>query len=339
MEYRKLGNSDINASVLCLGTWQFGDGLNTYQKTDEKTQYEIIQRALDLGINFFDTAEAYNDGESETALGKALKKVNKSRKEYYIATKISPDHLTSEETIRKCCEQSLKNLELEYIDLYQIHWPNHDIDLKTPLKTLKALQKEGKIRHIGISNFGVQDMKKCYQAAKEVGVNIITNQLPYSLLHRAIEYEILDDCVEYGYSIMAYSALAQGILTGKYKTLEDLQSNEGLQATRYFENKEKNRKGCEKDIVKCLEKLFEICDENKVEMADLVLHWSLKQKGITTLIIGASRPDQLDKNFEALSIKLKNEKEIFKLMEEVSEPVKQYLGKNPDLWEDESRYR
>jgi len=294
---------------------------------------------LDLGINFFDTAEAYNDGESESALGTALKKVTKSRQEYYVATKISPDHLGSEKDIRNSCEQSLKNLQLDYVDLYQIHWPNHDVDLKAPLKTLKALQKEGKIRHIGISNFGVKDMKKCHEAAKEVGVDIVTNQLPYSLLHRSIEYDILDDCQKYHFNVLAYSALGQGILTGKYKTLEDLQANEGLQATRYFENKEKNRKGCEKEIVKCLEKLFEICDENKVSMSNLALHWALKQKGITTLIIGASRPDQLDKDVEALSVKLKNEKEIFQTMEKYSEPVKEYLGRNPDLWEDESRYR
>jgi len=272
-----------------------------------------------------------------------LAKTGKKRSDYYIATKINPDHLVSEEQIRQSCSQSLQNLGTDYIDLYQIHWPNHNLDLQNPLKTLKALQDEGKIRAIGVSNFGVLDSTDLFAAASAVGCRVIANQLPYSLLTRAIEYGIIDKCLEYHLSILAYSPLAQGLLSGKYKTLEDCLKNAGLSRSRLFlpnrsSKSRHNDPGCEKELIEFLKKMDAVCGEMKASMAHLALYWLLKQKGISTIIVGASRPDQLESNVKALQV---NEEQVLNTLNQISEPVKLALGSNPDLWDSgaKSRYR
>eukprot|EP00026_Physarum_polycephalum_P011700 Phypoly_transcript_11941.p1 GENE.Phypoly_transcript_11941~~Phypoly_transcript_11941.p1 ORF type:complete len:218 (+),score=33.25 Phypoly_transcript_11941:90-743(+) len=190
MQQREIGG--LRVPVLTLGTWNFGDPTGTYTKQSEEVEDAIVKAALDAGINAFDTAEGYGNGVSEQALGRALAKSGKSRHEYLIFSKINPDNLASADLIETALSRSLKNLNTPYLDLYQIHWPNHKIDIKPALQTLDKLKKEGKIKAIGVSNFGPIDTSDALAS----GVEIATNQLPYSLVNRAIEFGIQQNSSE-----------------------------------------------------------------------------------------------------------------------------------------------
>ena len=156
-------------------------------KRQEKDSVDTIRAAVDAGINMFDTAEFYNDGVAEKVLGKGLAGL---RAKVLVATKAWPENLTADKLIR-ACEGSLKRLKTDYIDLYQIHWPNRDVPLEETFGAMEKLKQDGKIRFVGVSNFGVRDLTDALDCAE-----VVTDQLVYSLLFRAIEYEILDKCRE-----------------------------------------------------------------------------------------------------------------------------------------------
>ena len=185
MEYRKLGQTDIDVSVIGLGCWPFAGGAYWGEQDDEDS-IATVRAALDAGINFFDTAEGYGRGYSEQVLGRGLQG---RRHEAVIATKVSASHLSAEEVAR-ACEQSLTNLQTDYIDLYQIHWPNWQIPLSETVEALGLLRQGGKIRAIGVSNFAVRDQSDMLALS-----DCATNQLPYSLLWRVIEDDIQPLCV------------------------------------------------------------------------------------------------------------------------------------------------
>jgi len=321
---------------ITLGTWNFGDTTGTYAKQSDEVEDAIVKAALDAGINAFDTAEAYANGVSERALGRALRKSGKARNEYLLLSKISPDNIVTPELIEASLNRTLANLNTPYLDLYQIHWPNHSIDIKPALQVLAKFQKEGKIKAIGVSNFGPIDMGDAISS----GVTITTNQLPYSLFNRAIEFEIITQATDSKVGILAYSPLAQGLLSGKYKKPEDC--HDGLSRSRYFHKSRSPKcrhteEGCEKELFEALATIQSIADKLNVSPSELAIAWLLKQPGVTSAVVGASKPEHIAQNVKALSINITDE--INEQLKAVTEPIKKALGSNPDMWAAQSRYR
>lgn len=329
MEYRKLGKTDITVSTIALGCWAFAGDM-TWGPQDEAESIATVRAALDRGINFFDTAEGYGGGDSEAVLGRALAG---RRHEAVIATKVSRSHLSSRE-VQRACERSLQHLQTDYVDLYQVHWPSRTVPLGETLEALVKLQEQGKVRAIGACNFGVNDLSNLLEIER-VG----TNQLPYSLLWRAIEYHIRQKCINEGIGILCYSPLVQGLLTGKFSSPDEVP--QGRARTRLFSSNRPQARhgeaGQEAETFAALDKIRRICSRINQPMAKVALAWLIHQPGVTAVIAGARTPDQIEQTTLAADLELSPE-----LVDELSaatELLKQKLGPNPDLWQSESRFR
>lgn len=329
MRYCRLGQTDISVSVVAMGCWALA-GDQTWGPQVEADSKATIRAALDTGVNFFDTAEGYGDGASEIVLGRALAG---RRHEAVIATKVSRAHLSSDE-VQQACEGSLRRLQTDYIDLYQIHWPSRTVPLDETMEALEKLREQGKVRAIGVCNFGLQDLSHLLTVGWAE-----TNQLPYSLLWRAIEYEIRQKCVDEGIGILCYSPLAQGLLTGKFSSPDEVP--EGRARTRYFSKDRPQTRhgeaGCEAEVFTAIEQIRRICDGIGRPMAAVALAWLLHQPGVTSVIAGARRPDQIRQTAQAADPELSPE--TLAALAEATEGVKRKMGPNPDLWQSESRLR
>ena len=329
MKYRKLGSTDIDISRIVMGCWAIGGGY-TWGAQDEKDSIDTIRAAIDVGINMFDTAEFYNDGVSEEVLGKGL---SGQRDNVLIATKVWPDNLSADK-LAQACEGSLKRLKTDYIDLYQIHWPNWEVPLEETMSAMEKLKQAGKIRFIGVSNFGVQDLTEAIGCA-----DVVSDQLVYSLLFRAIEYEILEKCQELEVGVLAYSPLAQGLLTGKFQGPDEVDDERAR--VRWFS---KNRAGtvhdsdgCEKEAFEAVANIKSICSEIGQPMANVALTWVMQQPGITAVLAGARQPDQILNNARAVDLELTDD--ISNRLNDATEEVKQKIGSNADPWRTASRIR
>ena len=329
MEYRKRGKTDISVSVVAMGCWSLVGG-QYWGSQEEAESLATIRAALDAGVNFFDTAEAYGDGVSESVLGKALAG---RRHEVVIASKASPSHLSSTE-IGRACEGSLRRLNTDYIDLYQIHWPNPDVPVGETAEALDKLKRQGKVRAIGVSNFGVNDLSDVLANGE-----CQTNQLPYNLLWRAIEYEIMGACKERNVGILAYSPFAQGLLTGKFRTAGEVP--EGRARTRHFSKDRPftrhNENGHEGEVFTAIEGIRRICEEIQQPMARVALAWVLRQPGIVSVLAGARRPDQIDQSAQAADLELPSH--VIDELNEATDDLKLNMGPNPDMWQSKSRFR
>ncbi len=327
MKYTKLGGTDIEISVIGLGCWALGGG-PTWGTQDEADSIAAIHAAIDLGINFFDTAEGYNGGNSERILGKALAG---RRHTVRIASKVSAKNLAKKELIRSC-EESLKRLQTDYIDLYQIHWPNRNIPLDETIAALNCLHSDGKIGSIGLCNFGKSDLKEICSK-----IHPVANQLPYNLLWRAIEFEIIQACRESDVGILCYSPLSQGLLTGKYLSIEDVQ--EERKRTRHFSmhrpNTRHNEDGFERTTFEVIKRIIGICNRIDEPMGKVALSWVLHQTGVSAVLAGARNPDQFMKNVQACQ--LDGGDEIIEELSAVTEGLKKAIGSNADMWQSESR--
>lgn len=215
MKYRKLGSSNLEVSVVALGCMTF-TGDSNWGPQAEKDSIETVRAAYDAGITLYDTAEGYADGLTERILGKAL---GADRSRVLIASKVSASNLTRDKLIQSC-EASLKRLGTDYLDLYQIHWPSREIPMEETMEAMLRLKEQGKIREIGVSNYGTLDLDTVlpYNA-------VVSNQLAYNMLFRGIEYSVLPKCSANGIGVLTYSSLAQGLLSGKYKTADDFPSD------------------------------------------------------------------------------------------------------------------
>lgn len=329
MDYRNLGGTDISASVVAMGCWAIvGD--STWGEQDEAMSVATIHAALDAGINFFDTAEAYGDGYSETVLGRALAG---RRQAAVIASKVSGPHLAAGD-VQRACEQSLRRLNTDYLDLYQIHWPNPDIPLAETMGVLEELRAAGKVRAIGVCNFGVGDLGDLLAAGSAA-----TNQLPYSLLWRAIEFDIQRQCVEHNIGILCYSPLMQGLLTGKFATADDVP--EGRARTRHFSSDRPQSRhtepGCETETFAAIDRIRAISAEIDAPMSHVALAWLLHQPGVTSVLAGARNPEQIQENVQATALRLRPD--TVDALVAATNDVKQKLGANPDMWVTESRFR
>jgi len=329
MQYRKLGTTDIEVSTVAMGCWAIvGDG--TWGEQDRSDSLATIEAALDAGINFFDTAEGYGAGESEAMLGEVL---SNRRDQVVIATKVSRSHLAAED-LQEACEASLKRLRTDYIDLYQIHWPSREVPIAETMQALERLKSQGKIRAIGVSNFGPQDLADLLAVGR-----CETNQLAYNLLFRAIEFEIQPKCVENDIGILCYSPIAQGLLTGKFSSADEVP--EGRARTRHFsKNRPQTRHGedgCEAETFEAIRKIRRISQQIGEPMGRVALAWLLHQPAVVSVLAGARRPEQVRENARAAQLKLSPD--VLRQLSEATEPVKAKLGPNPDMWQSEPRMR
>lgn len=329
MDYRKLGRSDLDVSTICMGCWAIAGG-RTWGPQDESDAIEALKTAVDVGVNFFDTAEAYGSGRSEQLIGRAFQDM---RDEVIIATKVSSSHLRPKD-LRAACEGSLKNLGTDYIDVYYIHWPNWDVPLADTVGEMRRLKEEGKIRYIGCSNFGPRDLQTVLDLH-----HVEVDQVAYSLLFRAVEFELRPVCIEHDVSIAPYSPLMHGILTGKFETMEGIP--DGRARTRHFSSERPMTRhggpGAPEATAEALQEIRRVCDEAGLDMAKVALAWLLRQPGVTTVIAGARNPEQIRANARAAELALPDD--VVDALTAATEPLKRELGPNLDMWEPASNSR
>ena len=289
MEYRKLGSSNIEVSAICMGCWTIAGGA-MWGPQVEAEAILTLHTAVDEGITLFDSAEGYGAGRSEELIGKAFKKM---RDKVIVASKVSQNNLHPQD-LRRSCENSLKNLDMDYLDIYYIHWPNWDIPFAETMGELERLKQEGKIRHVGLSNFGKRDLPEMLQVGRcEI------NQLPYNLLFRAIEYEIIPACLDNQVSVACYSPLLHGVLVDKYPVIADVPENRGR--TRHFSSETHKQTrhggpGAEAETQQALDGIRQICDDAGMPMVQVALAWLLTRPGVATVIAGAGNPAQITAN-------------------------------------------
>jgi aryl-alcohol dehydrogenase-like predicted oxidoreductase len=313
MEYRKLGDSDLEISVIGFGAWGIG-GAPFWSTEGDHPSCKAILKAVDLGVNFFDTAPVYGFGHSEELLGKTLKPV---RDKVILATKCglvwdkeqlgSIAKNASRTSILNEVEQSLRRLQTDVIDLYQVHWPDVNTPQAETMETLLEIQAQGKIRHIGVSNYSVEQMQECLQVG-----NLVSLQPEYSLLERSIEKETVSFCTRNQIGIIAYSPLSSGVLTGKYDKstrFKDWRSK-GIIGT--FEGE-----GYENNIDK-VDRLKELAETDGKTCAQMAINWVTSKPGLTTALVGVKNESQMEENLRSVGWELSGDQkekieEIFKV--------------------------
>ena len=303
MEYRSLGRTGVKVSELCLGCMMFGG------RTGEEDSFAIIDRAIDAGVNFLDTADVYNRGASEEVVGKALRR-NGKRDSIVLATKV---HMVMDENdpnaggnhrrhIIEGCEASLRRLGVDHVDLYQIHRPSSEVPIDETLRALDDLIRAGKVRYVGTSTFAAWQLVEALWVAKELGLNrFVTEQPPYHLLDRRIERELVPFAQTYGVALLPWSPLAGGFLTGKYDHDESLSPED----SRYgLEPRRMGRNHFTESAFDVLEAVQAIATEKGCTPAQVALAWSKDGPGVTSAIIGPRTVQQLEDNLGAAGVSL-----------------------------------
>ena len=315
MKYRKIGETNFELSAITVGTWAAGGWM--WGGTNKKEAVEAIKASYDLGINSIDTAPVYGQGTSEKIVGEAIKGI--PRDKVQIATKYgmrwdlakgdfafsSKDNegkdidiykYAGKESIIKECEDSLRRLGTDYIDLYQIHWPDTTTPIQESMEAVSKLIKDGKVRYAGVCNYDAEQMKEA-----EKYIKLASDQVPYSMLKRDIEEDVVPYCRENNKSILAYSPLERGLLTGKMKP--GYQFNEGDHRAGVHFFKDENIKRTNE----FLQRIKPIADEKGLTLAQLVILWTLEQPGITIALVGARNVQQATQNAKALESNITGE--------------------------------
>jgi aryl-alcohol dehydrogenase-like predicted oxidoreductase len=332
IERRSYGSSGFTLPILGIGCWAYGGDEGDYWGLqDQNDVNDVVSKALDVGINYFDSAEAYNDGRSEEALGQALKG---RRKEAIIGTKVLPVNVEPL-TLRLHCEASLKRLQTDFIDIYMVHWPIVDLSVQEAFAILAKLQAEGKIKSIGVSNFGVHQL----QEALITGTRIEVNQLSYSLLSRGIEIDLMSYCARQGIGILTYSPLAQGLLTGKYRSADEMPPVRTR--TRHFRGdragSRHGEKGAEEETFTAVENIRKISKELQVPMSQVSLAWIMGHSEITCILPGIRNIEQLAENMAGAKLKLSSD--MMARLTKISQPVLDKLGSAPDYYQGRNNSR
>ncbi len=310
LQSRQLGNTDMHITTVGFGAWALGGGdwVYAWGPQDDHESIAAIHHALDLGINWIDTAAGYGLGHSEEVVGQALSGMNERP---YIFTKCSlPWNERGEinsslkrDSIRRECEDSLRRLKIDAIDLYQIHWPRPEADLEEGWATLAELKREGKVRWIGASNYSVAQMRQAEAIAP-----ISSLQPPYSLIRPEVQNEILPFCQEHNIGVIVYSPMYSGLLSGKMtaERIKSMPSDDWRQHDPEFQSPRLEQN------LKLVSTLEEIGNRHGVEPGVVAIAWTLRHPGVTGAIVGARRPSQVDGIFPSTTLKL-SPQEIDKL--------------------------
>lgn len=316
MKYRNVGKSGIKVSEIALGSWM----TNLAGSAQQDIAEEILHLAYEKGVNFFDCADAYSGGEAERFLGRVLKKYPRSS--YVVSSKVffptgpsANDWGLSRKHIMENIDRSLRNLDMDYIDLYYCHRFDPTTPMEETLRCLSDLVTQGKILYYGVSEeWGAARLQKAQQIIKEYHLHPMTTLQPqYNMMDRYIEHEIMDVCEEYGIGITPFSPLAQGLLTGKYKKGQPYP--EGSRATHQAD-KQVNALLTDENLDK-VEKLTKIAEELGTTMPVLALAWILRKSIVSSVITGASKPSQLQTNLAASELEIPQDalEEIEKILD------------------------
>jgi aryl-alcohol dehydrogenase-like predicted oxidoreductase len=315
MEYRKIGHSDLSLSVITFGAWAAGGWM--WGSTDRNDAINAIKAGYDLGVTSIDTAPIYGQGDSEEIVGDAIKGI--SRDKLQLVTKfgmrwdlakgdfgfksknndgkeIDIYKYAGKESVIYECEQSLKRLGTDYIDLYQIHWPDVTTPISETFEAVSRLIEQGKVRYAGVCNYNVAQVKEADQT-----LEIISNQIPFSMVNRGVEEETVPYCIEKNKSILAYSPMERGLLTGKMKPGHQFEAGDHRQGNKFF-----SPESIEKTNA-FLAKIKPLADEKNATLSQLVLRWTVEQPGITIVLAGARNEKQAVQNAEAIHVKLNAE--------------------------------
>ena len=318
MESRVLGKTDIRLSPIIMGTWQTGKSMWT--GIDDTQSANAIRAAMDAGITTFDTAEVYGNGHSERILGQAI---GEKRDQVAILSKVFSNHLKYEQVVN-ACNRSLKNLATDYLDLYQIHWPPGSfgakpVPLEETMLALQDLKKEGKIRAIGVSNFSLDQLK----AISELGP-IESLQPPYSLFWRHVEPDTVAWCRDNRVTILAYSPMAQGLLTGKFGPDHQFDKGDHRSSNRLFQ------KDVYTHVQQALDALRPMAAQKGITLAQLALAWVIAKPNVCA-IAGARNAQQSTENAGAADVSLS--KADLDAMDRISRPVTERIDDNPVQWQ------
>jgi aryl-alcohol dehydrogenase-like predicted oxidoreductase len=315
MEYRKLGESEVEVSAITFGAWAAGGWM--WGGNDDQQAIDAMKAAYDMGMTSIDTAPIYGQGKSEELVGQAIKGI--PRDKVQILTKYgmrwdltkgtfgfnSKDNdgkdievykYAAKESIIKECEDSLKRLGTDYIDLYQIHWPDETTPIAETMEAVLRLQEQGKIRAAGVSNYNVEQMQEA-----EKTIKLASNQVPFSMVKRDIEADVIPYCLENNKGILAYSPMERGLLTGKMKAGQQFGEGDHRAGLKFFKDENIQRTN---DF---LAKIKPIADEKNATLGQLVIRWTINRPGITVALVGARNAEQATQNANAIDIKLSTE--------------------------------
>lgn len=315
MEYRKIGNSDLELSVITFGAWAAGGWM--WGSTDRNDAVNAIKASYDLGVTSIDTAPIYGQGDSEEIVGDAIKGI--SRDKLRVVTKfgmrwdltkgdfgfksknndgaaIDIYKYAGKESVIYECEQSLKRLGTDYIDLYQIHWPDSTTPISETFEAVSRLIEQGKVRYAGVCNYDVAQLKDADQT-----LEIISNQIPFSMVNRSVEEETVPYCIENNKSVLAYSPMERGLLTGKMTADYKFEEGDHRQGNKFF-----SPESIEKTNA-FLTKIKPLADEKNATLSQLVLRWTIERPGITIALVGARNEKQAVQNAKAVNVKLNAE--------------------------------
>jgi aryl-alcohol dehydrogenase-like predicted oxidoreductase len=293
MEYRILSPTGLKVWRISFGTMTFGS------QTDEVTACRMIDRCLEAGINFFDTANIYNQGQAETILGKALRG---RRQNVILATKVrgkmeaAPEETgLSPAAIHKAIDSSLRRLQTDYVDVYYLHQPDYSVPVEETLAAMDALVRAGKVRYPAVSNYAAWQVCEIQWICERKGFRPPSVSQPmYNLLARGIEDEYLPFCKRFGVAVVPYNPLAGGLLTGKH-----LGQSRPLPGTRFDGNQLYLDRYWQEDYIAAVEELLAVAREAGKSLLQLSLEWLLSQPAVDSMILGASRPEQLEENLRA----------------------------------------
>lgn len=317
MEYRTLGNTDLKISAITFGAWAAGGWM--WGGSDTNQAIKAIRDAYEHGVTSIDTAPIYGMGASEKIVGDAIKDIQRDNVQlltkfgmrwdldkgtFYFQSKdndgkeVDIYKYAGKESIKKEVENSLKRLGTDYIDLYQIHWPDVTTPIQETFEAVAELIKEGKVLHAGVCNYNVKQMKEAQKY-----VDVVSNQVPFSMVNRDIEKEVVPYCRTNGISILAYSPMERGLLTGKMKPGQEFDKGDHRADNPYFTDESISKTNS------FLEKIRPLAQEKNASLAQLVLKWTIERPGITIALAGARNSEQSVQNAAAADLKLSS-KEI-----------------------------
>ncbi len=314
MNLKKIGKSNVEVTQIAFGAWAVGGWM--WGGTDYKLSVKTIERAIDIGMTTIDTAPAYGFGLSEKIVGEAIRgKKDKVQiltkyglrwdtdqgKFFFPSTsnegKPARMHrYSSKAAVLNECEESLKRLGVDCIDLYQIHWPDPTTPVEETMEAIDILIRQGKIKASGVCNYSVDEMKTA-----DLTVPLASNQVPYSMVKREIENDVVPYCLKNNIGILAYSPLHRGLLTGKITSGYQFKEGDTRSKLPYFKGENLSK------VNHFLQKIKPIAENRNISLAQLVINWTMKQPGITCVLVGARSPEQVEENIKATGFELSAE--------------------------------